>query len=158
MNLLHQFDFHNPVHVGALVGVVLLLMGLMGWVFRKRRLPAIEVERRRRLWLVRHGRLIDGMVLDLTEIAPEVSGLEALSQYLLYRYQIAGVIYESSQEVTHLNGYIDIQNCRIDLPASIKYDPHNPANSIVVAENWSGLHEGRHVVRTVENQGLGISG
>jgi len=147
-NVLDQFDIHNPVHVGALALLILLLIAAVAWIFRRRKLPPEEAERRRRLWLVRHGRLIDGMVLDLTEIPPEVSGMERSTEFLLYRYQIAGVIYESSQEVTHLGGYVDIQNCRIDLPASIKYDPHNPANSIVVAENWSGLHEARTPMRS----------
>jgi hypothetical protein len=30
----------------------------------------------------------------------------------------------------------------MDLPIQIRYDPHNPANSIVVAESWSGLRLG----------------
>jgi hypothetical protein len=147
MDFMRQFDIHNPVHTGVLALAVLLLMALLVWVVRRRKLPSAEAERRRRLWLVRHGRLIDGMVLDLNEVLPEVSGGDTPAQYLLFRYQIAGVIYESSQEVTHLNNYVNIQNCRIDLPATIKYDPHNPANSIVVAENWSGLHEGRTTIR-----------
>jgi len=25
-------------------------------------------------------------------------------------------------------------------PASVKYDPSNPSNSILVADDWSGLH------------------
>ena len=150
--LIHRFDIHNHVHAGALAAVIVVLGVLVFWLVRRRRLPPIEVERRRRLWLVRLGRLIDGTVLDLTEINATQNNVETATQFLLYQYQIAGVIYESSQDVTHLADYVDIQNCRIDLPASIKYDPHNPANSIVVAENWSGLHEGRGALRQPELQ------
>jgi hypothetical protein len=28
-------------------------------------------------------------------------------------------------------------------PVSVKYDPRNPANSIVVSEEWSGLRLGK---------------
>jgi hypothetical protein len=146
MELVQRFDIHNPVHAGAVAVAAVAVTSLAVWITRRRRVPPIEAERRRRLWLVRHGRLIDGTVLDLTEI-PAEKPADGTGQYLLYQYEIAGVAYESSQEVTHLGGYVDIQNCRIDLPASIKYDPHNPANSIVVAENWSGLHEGRSGMR-----------
>jgi hypothetical protein len=34
-----------------------------------------------------------------------------------------------------------VHNCRIGLPASIKYDPHNPGNSIVASERWMGLRQ-----------------
>ena len=30
-------------------------------------------------------------------------------------------------------------NIRTDLPIQVRYAPHNPANSIIVAESWSGL-------------------
>lgn len=149
MDLIRRFDIHNPVHDLGLAVALVLLLALVVWLLRRRRLPPQEAERRRRLWLVRHGRLIDGSVLDLTEIDATEAREGTPLQFLLYQYQIAGVIYESSQEVTHLNEYIDLQNSRIDLPASIKYDPHNPANSIVVAENWSGLHEGRSAARAI---------
>jgi hypothetical protein len=49
------------------------------------------------------------------------------------------VSYEASQDVTHLRHMVDLHTCRVGLPASIKYDPTNPGNSIVVAETWSGL-------------------
>ena len=64
-------------------------------------------------------------------------------QLLIYTYDVAGVSYEASQEVTHLRQHIDMHSCRIGLPASIKYDPQNPGNSIVIAEGWSGLRTGK---------------
>ena len=53
------------------------------------------------------------------------------------QYDVAGVTYECAQDVTMLAEHV--QNIRTDLPIQVRYAPHNPANSIVVAETWSGL-------------------
>ena len=58
-----------------------------------------------------------------------------------FQYDVAGVSYEASQDVTHLRHLVDLHTCRVGLPASIKYDPTNPGNSIVIAENWTGLRQ-----------------
>jgi hypothetical protein len=60
---------------------------------------------------------------------------------LIYTYDVAGVTYEASQDVTHLRQFIDLYSCRLGLPASVKYDPHNPGDSIVISETWSGLRK-----------------
>ena len=60
---------------------------------------------------------------------------------LIYTYDVAGVSYEASQDVTHLRQFIDLYSCRLGLPASVKYDPHNPGDSIVISETWSGLRK-----------------
>ena len=54
-------------------------------------------------------------------------------------YDVGGVSYEASQDVSHLGQHIDLHTSQLGLPASVKYDPHNPGNSIVIAEGWSGL-------------------
>ncbi len=56
---------------------------------------------------------------------------------ILYNYRIGGVSYECGQVVTALPDHV--RGIRIDLPIQVRYDPHNPADSIVVAESWSGL-------------------
>ena len=62
--------------------------------------------------------------------------LEIHDGQLLYSYDVRGVEYTASQDVTCLPVPADLSNA----PAlSVKYDPKNPANSIVVAEEWSGL-------------------
>jgi len=104
---------------------------------RKRKSPQ-DQERERRLWLNRNGRITDGTVTDVQEV-PTQSG-EPL-QMLIYQYDIGGVSYEASQDVTYLRQHVDLHSCRLSLPASIKYDPHNPGNSIVIAEGWSGLRK-----------------
>lgn len=95
------------------------------------------------MYLVKEGRIIDGSVTDIADMDAEASGQPEGMQLLLYRYEIAGVTYECAQDVTHLREYVDLQNCRIDLPVSIRYDARNPANSIVVSETWTGLRIGR---------------
>jgi hypothetical protein len=58
---------------------------------------------------------------------------------VIYTYDVSGVTYEASQDVTNLRHVVDLHACRIGLPASVKYDPQNPGNSIVVGEGWTGL-------------------
>jgi len=93
-----------------------------------------ERERRERINLI--GRITDGTVLDVCELDTEIA---QPSQLIAYNYDVAGVQYECSQDVTHLQHLLDVQSCKLGLPASVKYDPQNPGNSIVVAENWTGL-------------------
>jgi hypothetical protein len=102
---------------------------------RKRRKTPEQQERERRQRISTTGRITDGTVLDAHEIG---SGSQA-AQLLVYRYYVGGVSYESSQDVTYLRQFVDMHACRIGLPTSVKYDPQNPGNSIVIAEGWSGL-------------------
>jgi hypothetical protein len=52
---------------------------------------------------------------------------------------VHGVVYEGSQDVSQLRGQIPAEPQRLIGPASLKYQPRNPANSIIVCEEWSGL-------------------
>jgi hypothetical protein len=116
-------------------GAIALAYGVSSWARSHRKTPE-QREAERRLRLSATGRIIDGTVLDVQEFsnngAPPV-------QLLIYSYDVAGVSYECSQDITCLRQFLDLHSCRIGLPASVKYDPHNPGNSIVVAENWSGV-------------------
>jgi hypothetical protein len=62
---------------------------------------------------------------------------ESLPSVLIYSYRVSGVSYECAQDVSLLADYV--RHLRIDLPIQVRYDPHNPSNSIVVSESWSGL-------------------
>ena len=115
---------------GALVAAYLLLR-------RKPKGPD-EVERERRVWLDRVGRITDGTVLDVHEVDDEKRGRR---QLLVYSYDVAGVQYECSQDVTYLRHWINLHSCRLGLHTSVKYDPQNPGNSLVVSENWMGLRQ-----------------
>src|SRR5258706_152316 len=70
-----------------------------------------------------------------TSTQPE--GSAPTPDIIVYNYRIGGVTYEYAQDVTTLADYV--HNIRTDLPIQVRYAPHNPANSIVVAETWSGL-------------------
>ena len=122
-----------------LIGSVaaLLLTGAGLWLRRRRKTPE-QIERERRQRLNTMGRITDGTVLDVHE-APGERGVT--QQLLVYRYDVAGVSYEASQDVTHLRHLVDLHSCRIGLPASVKYDAQNPGNSIVLTESWTGLRK-----------------
>jgi len=115
--------------LGALAGVALWL------IFRKRPTPE-EIERARRQFLVQSGRIVDGMLLDIYEVEAKDGRTLTL---LLFSYRSAGVDYECSQDITDMPGVVDPAQVRLGFPCSVRYQPGNPQNSIVVAENWTGL-------------------
>jgi hypothetical protein len=123
---------HVPVLVAATA--VPVAAGIALWWTLSHRKTAEEIERLRRAHLVRHGRIIDGTVLDWTE-QPDTGDLGALH----YRYDIAGVTYECAQDLAPLKQTMTVDTSCFGTPASVRYDPKNPANSIIVAETWSGL-------------------
>jgi len=123
-----------PYLIGA---GTLAAIGIAVWSRSRRKSPD-ERELERRQWLNTTGRIIDGTVTDVQEI--QHNGVGPI-QLLFYRYEIAGVQYEASQDVTRLRQFIDVHSCRLGLPASIKYDPRNPGNSIVISEGWTGLRQ-----------------
>ena len=64
----------------------------------------------------------------------------------MYRYYISGVSYECAQDLTFLKGTALIDATCLGRPASVRYDPKNPANSIIVAEGWSGLQHPNRIL------------
>lgn len=114
---------------GAVFAAYLLLR-------RKPKVPE-ELERERRQWLDRVGRITDGTVINVQELP---SG-DKSATLLIYQYDVAGVSYEASQDVTYLRQFINLHSCRLGLPTSVRYDPQNPGNSMVVSERWMGLRQ-----------------
>jgi hypothetical protein len=123
------------LYPAVLGGATLVALGI-GYVLRKRRKTPEQLERERRLHIGTHGRIIDGTVIDAQEVA---NGNGNPIQLLIYRYDVSGVSYEASQDVTYLRQFVDIHTCKIGLPSSVRYDPQNPGDSIVISEEWSGL-------------------
>ncbi len=105
------------------------------WLGRHQKTPE-QRETLRRQRISAEGRITDGTVLDVQEYDIDT---DHTVQMVIYSYDVAGVGYECSQDVTHLRQFLDLHSCRIGVTTSVKYDPHNPGNSIVVAENWCGL-------------------
>lgn len=114
------------------------VLGAYALVRRKPK-SAKELERQRRVWLDGVGRITDGVVIDVQELAPDSSSSHAI--LLIYKYDVAGVSYECSQDVTHLRHWINLHSCRLGLHTSVKYDPQNPGNSLVISESWMGLRQ-----------------
>jgi len=135
------FSFRDPPVIGAIAAVGLCIGGVVAWAATWKRPTEEELERERREQLVKMGRIIDGTILDISDVDAHESGRPGGMQLILYKYEIAGVVYECSQDVTHLKDYVNIYECRLSFPCSVRYNPHRPANSIIVAENWSGLRD-----------------
>jgi hypothetical protein len=122
------------------------------YVLTRRKPTPEEIERERRDLLARSGRITDGTIMDtmitearnssvsVPEMEPPADNLPLTPQIIVYNYRIAGVTYECAQDVTALAEYV--HGIRTDLPIQVRYLPQNPANSIVVAESWSGLRLG----------------
>lgn len=119
-------------------GAVAAAAGLAWFLLRRRRPTAEEIERARRSLLATQGRITDGSISD----APSNDAPADAPKLILYNYRIAGVAYEAAQDVSSLGDLV--RDIRADLPVQVRYEPHNPANSIVVAEEWSGLRLGPH--------------
>ena len=140
------------IAVAVAATAALLAIGL--WlIFRKRPTPE-EIERARRKLLAHSGRLVDGMLLDICEVeAPARSKDEPARTLtlLLYSYRIGGVDYESSQDITDMRDVVDAAKVRAGFPCSARYLPGMPQNSIVVAEDWSGLRAGLPVLPAFED-------
>jgi hypothetical protein len=133
-------SLHDPRVVGTIAGAVVCIGAVATWLILRRRPSAEEIERERRAQLVRSGRIIDGTILDISELEiPAGSDQPREIRFLLYKYEIGGVCYECSQEVTLLRDLVNPTELRLGFPCSVRYDIHRPENSIVVAENWSGL-------------------
>jgi hypothetical protein len=108
------------------------------FLLRQKPKTADELERERRAWLDRIGRITDGTVIDVQEL--ELDGRKPATM-LIFHYDVAGVSYEASQDVTYLRQLINLHSCRLGLPTSVRYDPQNPGNSIVLSERWMGLRQ-----------------
>jgi hypothetical protein len=126
------FGFYTLLAVAAAVVFAAYM------VFGRKKKTLAEIERERRDWLIQVGRITDGTVIDVQEVVP--NGHPAATM-LIFQYDVGGVSYEASQDVTHLRQWINLHSCRLGLPTSVRYDPQNPGNSIVVSEKWMGLRQ-----------------
>ena len=141
----------------ASAAVALAGGGSLAWWRRRPRDPE-EIERRRRSYLNQVGRIAEGRILEITEAPPTNSqahkrrgfipkrnppvpskGGNGARTLVFYSYSISGVSYETAQDVTGLEERACLDRVVAGQPASVKYDPANPGNSILVADDWSGL-------------------
>jgi len=145
-------DWHNWLPVAGLAA--LLIAGIVYWLRRKPE-DAADIERQRRAYLNRVGRIVEGQVLEVVDQAHEsrdakraglfgkrspAGSLNSHQKLLYYTYSISGVTYETAQDITGLEEQAHLGRVIAGQPASVKYDPSNPSNSILLADDWSGLH------------------
>lgn len=136
----------------ALAGIGVAAVAMIGYAFFKPGVDPEEAERRRRLHLNQIGRIAEGQVVELVEQPPlpETSRrglfgsksrpLVPRNRHLVsYSYLISGVTYHTAQDITGLESQVRLERLVAGQPASIKYDPSNPVDSILVADDWSGL-------------------
>jgi hypothetical protein len=121
-----------PVTEVVVIGAVSLPVIAAGIfiVLRIRRKPK-DKEKLRRTEVNSNGRLGDATITDVTEDA------------IFYEYFVGGLTYTASQDISQLRELIPPDSHRlIGRPASLKYSSQNPANSILLCEEWSGLRLG----------------
>lgn len=114
--------------------VVLVILGVLFW-WRRERPNAAELERRRRLAVNRIGRITEGRIIELRDGTSTASG----EPVLVYNYEVRGVEYQAAQDISFLRHRLDLSRLAAGQAASVKYDPQNPTNSIVLCEEWSGV-------------------
>ena len=124
--------------IAAGVATAILSAATAAWLVLRKRPSADEVERVRRQFLVHSGRLVDGMLLDVYEMEAKYGRTLTM---LLFSYRIAGVDYECSQDITAMRDVVNTAEVRAGFPCTVRYQPGNPYNSIVVGEGWTGLRE-----------------
>ena len=123
----------------TLLAVLLMAAGLY-LLFSSRLTPA-ERERKRRLAVNRSGRMGDATVIDVRDCT------------LFYFYEVRGVSYATSQDATEFQSSLPAETAMLIGPAGIKYSARNPANSIVICEEWSGLRRTAARVPAQETEG-----
>ncbi|MEO8596143.1 MAG: hypothetical protein ABI759_22685 [Candidatus Solibacter sp.] len=112
------------IALAALLVVLLSIVGYRAW--RRSRISPEERERRRCAQLVAAGKITDAMLVELAE------------PLVFYSYSVRGVEYTASQDISRFQEDPTVNFSGVSA-LSVKYDPRNPANSIVLAEAWSGL-------------------
>jgi len=135
---------HPRTAIASAVGFV-GLVGVVLYLRLRKKISPEEQERLRRKFLCTAGRLTDGEIVDTAEEGIGVPN----SSFVVYQYRIAGVEYECSQDLSALPE--EMQDLRIDLPVQVRYDARNPGNSIVAAEEWSGLQHGRAIATGISS-------
>jgi len=114
---------------GLACAVAAALIALAIWIARRTRSTPEKRERLRRLSIHTTGRIGDAF---LTEVGENL---------LHYTYQVRGVQYEASQDVSALRDLLPVDPERMIGMVGMKYLPKNPINSILICEEWSGLRE-----------------
>jgi len=112
----------------VVAGVLVIAGAIYGYrAWKLSRITPEERERLRRAALVARGKMGDATVTEFR------------GDLLFYSYSVRGVEYIASQDLSHLQPYLPGDPLVLVGSVAVRYDPKNPANSIVLAEEWTGL-------------------
>ena len=95
------------------------------FLLRLRRDPK-EKERRRREAVSLRGRVVEGLAIESTQAV------------VVYTYHWRGVRYEASQDISDFVSPETLPE-RVCGSVTVKFLRDAPANSIIIADHWSGL-------------------
>jgi len=145
--LLADWKLVVALGVGSLFAIALIV-----FAFLRPNVDPEEAERKRRLHLNHIGRIAEGQVVELNENPPEPAQerrsfltrsrppADNRPRHMVsYSYSISGVTYHTAQDITGLESQVRFDRLMAGQQASVKYDPANPSDSILVADDWSGL-------------------
>jgi hypothetical protein len=113
-----------------IAAVCILAAGIAGlaiWAFLRKSSSPEKRELQRRLAVNAEGRLGDALIT------------EVMDNTMYYSYSVRGVQYAASQDVSSLRDRLPAALERLIGRAGMKYLTRNPANSILLCEEWSGL-------------------
>ncbi len=119
-----------------LIVVILIALAAIIWLRLRKRPTPQEIERQRRLAIHQEGKLGNGQIID---VMTEPNTTKPPTTSIFYSYSVAGVIYTASQDVSDLQEKLPADRMSMVGAVSVKFVPRNPANSIVLCEEWTGL-------------------
>ena len=137
----------------AVAGAAIAGLSLIAYAFARPAADPEAEERKRRLHLNLIGRIAEGQVVELAQhpappaesrrgflgMRPQPLPDNRPRSLVSYSYSISGVTYHTAQDITGLESQVRFERLVTGYPTSVKYDPANPSDSIVVADDWSGL-------------------
>ncbi|HWQ54775.1 MAG TPA: hypothetical protein VN442_13905 [Bryobacteraceae bacterium] len=112
-----------------LIALVVAVVGRIVWrKWQGSRYTPEELERQRREMLMGCGKMGDATLVDIRD------------NLVFYSYDVRGIEYTASQDVGGLADSLP-EDADAAGPVAVKYDPRNPANSIIISEEWSGIRK-----------------
>lgn len=128
----------GALEVSMLAALALLLIAAGVWLFLNSRQTAAQREQRRRITINRIGRMGDATIIDVRDCV------------LFYSYEVRGVAYTTSQDASEFKDQLPSETATLIGPSAMKYSSKNPANSILICEEWSGLRPAAPQVHVIE--------
>ncbi len=125
--LKRHYEAIRWVSLGVGVFAAISAAGLLLWRIFRHQPTAEEIERQRREMINDSGKIGDGEILDVD------------GAVILYTYSVGGVEYTVGQDASAISALLPEDRMRMVGPTSVRFDPRNPQNSIVVCETWSGI-------------------